>query len=204
MPVEFLLKGIGIGLLFGMPIGAVGAMTVRRTLNYGPGAGFLTGFGSSAADCLYACVGAFGLRFISDFLILYQVPISLLGGCLLIGMGVRMIRRKTVSTPKELHAQNNVKTFLSSFVIGITNPATILTFLFAFSYFGITGKAELLQGVQLVCGVLIGTCMWWGILSAGVNLFKKKVKNLDYSKANRLFGLVLALFGLSVFVKAII
>lgn len=57
----FLLKGILIGRLFGVPIGAVGAMTVSRTLNHGFGAGMVTGLGSSAADCIYAGVGAFGL-----------------------------------------------------------------------------------------------------------------------------------------------
>lgn len=39
----FLLKGILIGLLFGVPVGAVGAMTVSRTLNHGFGAGMVTG-----------------------------------------------------------------------------------------------------------------------------------------------------------------
>lgn len=63
--VSYLIKGILIGLLFGMPVGAVGAMTVQRTIAHGTKAGLLTGSGSSAADCLYACVGAFGLTLIS-------------------------------------------------------------------------------------------------------------------------------------------
>ena len=31
----FLLKGILIGLLFGVPVGAVGTMTIQRTLEHG-------------------------------------------------------------------------------------------------------------------------------------------------------------------------
>ena len=31
----FLVRGMLIGLLFGVPAGAVGAMTVQRTWNYG-------------------------------------------------------------------------------------------------------------------------------------------------------------------------
>lgn len=57
---SYLLKGICIGLLFGLPVGAVGALTVQRTLAHGPRMGILTGLGSSVADCFYAVVGAFG------------------------------------------------------------------------------------------------------------------------------------------------
>ena len=56
--MEYLLRGILIGLLFGLPFGAVGALTVQRTWSSGVKAGLLTGFGSSVADCAYACIGA--------------------------------------------------------------------------------------------------------------------------------------------------
>ena len=62
-----LLKGICIGLLFGLPAGAAGALTVQRTLAHGPRMGILTGLGASAADCFYAVVGAFGWTLISVF-----------------------------------------------------------------------------------------------------------------------------------------
>ena len=52
--VTFFLRGMLIGLLFGIPAGAVGAMTVQRTWNYGIKAGLLNGLGSSVADCIYA------------------------------------------------------------------------------------------------------------------------------------------------------
>lgn len=77
---NFLLKGILIGLLFGIPIGAVGTTTVQRTIANGWKAGLITGLGSSVADVIYACIGAFGLTFISDFLLNYQRGIVLVGG----------------------------------------------------------------------------------------------------------------------------
>lgn len=67
MTASFLLKGILIGLLFGIPVGAVGTMAAQRAFSHGFGAGLKTGLGSSAADCLYAVCGAFGLTFVSDF-----------------------------------------------------------------------------------------------------------------------------------------
>lgn len=76
----YLFRGVLIGLLFGVPAGAVGAMTAQRAYSFGLWAGLLTGLGSSVADCLYACVGAFGLSLISDFLLAHQTIINLLGG----------------------------------------------------------------------------------------------------------------------------
>lgn len=40
--MEYLLRGILIGLLFGLPVGAVGALTVQRTWSLGAKAGLLT------------------------------------------------------------------------------------------------------------------------------------------------------------------
>lgn len=130
---SYLIKGILIGLIFGMPIGAVGTMTIQRTFHYGFQAGLLTGLGSSVADCLYACVGVFGLTFISDFLLRYQTMIHILGGTFVLIMGIRRISGgKKISIP-QITTVYGIKMFLSSFVVGITNPAAVLTFLFAFS-----------------------------------------------------------------------
>ena len=75
--MDYLLRGILIGLLFGLPVGAVGTMTVQHTLSSGIKAGLFTGLGSSVADCFYAAVGVFGITLISDFLLKYQVIINI-------------------------------------------------------------------------------------------------------------------------------
>lgn len=129
----FLLKGILIELLFGVPVGAVGTMTIQRTLEHGVKAGLITGLGSSAAYCIYASIGAFGLTLVSDFLLKYQTAITVIGGVFIIA--------------------------------SITNPAAILTFLFAFSYFNLTAGMTVLNGALLVLGVLAGTFIWWLLLS---------------------------------------
>ena len=136
--MSLFLKGILIGLLFGVPVWAVGAMTVQRTWEHGIKAGLLTGMGSSTADCIYAGIGAFGLTIVSDFLLEYQTVIHLAGGGIVLLMGIRLLLRKGGAA--EVPAvSGRFKIFLSSFAVGITNPAAIVTFLFAFSWFGIAG-----------------------------------------------------------------
>ena len=74
---NYLLKGLVIGVVFGVPAGVVGILSIQRVLTQGAFAGFLTGIGSSAADIFYACVGVFGLTFISDILLKHQSTICI-------------------------------------------------------------------------------------------------------------------------------
>ncbi len=68
---NYLLKGVLTGIVFDVPVGAIGALAIQHTLSHGFRAGFVTGLGSSAADLLYACVGVFGLTAIFDMLLRY-------------------------------------------------------------------------------------------------------------------------------------
>ena len=109
--MEYLSRGILIGLLFGLPVGAIGALTVQRTWSLGVRAGLLTGLGSSVADCFYACVGAFGLTLISDFLLRWQGVITALGGTLVLAMGLKSLIRPQGELPPDEETLGGVKLF---------------------------------------------------------------------------------------------
>lgn len=195
----FFFRGILIGLLFGVPAGAVGAMTAQRTWNFGIRAGLLTGLGSSVADCFYACVGVFGLTLISDFLLRYQSIIHLAGGVLIFLIGLHLlIVRQSKEWKETKKKKENAGLFFSSFAVGITNPAAVLTFLFAFSWFGIDRQTTLFEGIGLVTGVFVGTYLWWGILSLAVSWLKKKTKKLEVVAVNKMFGCILVLFAIVI------
>lgn len=201
--LDYLFRGIIIGILFGLPVGAVGAMTVQRAWTFGFRAGLLTGLGSSVADCFYAIVGAFGLTVISDFLMTYQRAITIAGGLLVLYMGIRLFLKKEsrisqVETPEKI---GTIRLFLSSFAVGITNPAAILTFLFAFTYFGISNLSSPVDGALLVTGVLVGTFVWWISLSLVTCAVKKKANARKEFHTNRLFGCILVIFSMVIFLR---
>lgn len=147
------------------------------------------------SDCFYATVGAFGLTLISDFLLEYQIIINIFGGGFILFMGIRLLIKKDKAVFLNKNTTGILKMFFSSFAVGITNPAAIFTFLFAFSYFGISAGSRLPQGIMLVSGVFIGTYIWWGTLTAVTNIIKKKTKKFSFRYINRIFGMVLCLFG---------
>lgn len=198
---NYLVRGLLVGLVFGVPAGAIGALTIQRTLSRGFWAGMLTGLGSSAADVVYACVGVFGLTVVSDFLLAHQMVISLVGGGIIVLLGVTIFRKKLGNVGASDQGGTLSVCFASSFAIAIANPATILSFLVAFATFGIGDKLSAAQGMQIIGGILIGTGCWWGTISGITSLFRRRITNKIVVLLNRLLGSLMALFGLVMILR---
>lgn len=200
----FFLKGILIGLIVGMPAGAIGALCVQRMLTHGTVSGIMTGLGSSLVDCFYAAVGAFGITLISDLMLRYQSAIMLAGGLLILGMGISILKKAEQHELAETQRPSKTSMLLSSIGVGITNPAAIIGFLFSFSYFGINGKQTASQGCALVFGVLIGTLIWWVLLAFITRAVRRRYGSTASGKLNRFFGVLMIGFSVVVFIKAVI
>lgn len=201
---NYLIRGLLIGLIFGVPAGAIGALTIQRTLNGGFSAGLTTGLGSSAADLLYACVGIFGVTLVSDFLTRYQRPISVLGGLLIGALGIHIFRQKPQNQQQESNRTKLPLCFASSFAIAVTNPATVLSFLMAFTAFEITGEQTGAQSVQLIAGIFLGTLCWWSILSCITSIFRSRINHRMYHLLNWVLGCFMLVFGGIILIKGIL
>lgn len=225
---NYLLKGLMIGIVFGVPAGVVGVLSIQRGLTQGVFAGFLTGVGSSVADVFYASVGVFGITFISDFLLRHQ-SIICMAGCLTVIMigvygilkaersGSSYIRsaesvekphhprsRRCVAVQKSGKARYLASCFFTAFTIAITNPATILSFMVAFSMFQIEGSESLGTNIQLIAGIFGGTCVWWLIIALAVSRFRNRITDGFYPKLNRVFGVLMILLGGAIGIRMVL
>lgn len=198
MIAGYFLRGLLIGLIFGVPAGAIGALTIQRSLEKGFLAGLVTGAGSSAADLIYSYVGVFGITIISDFLTAHQTVIRVIGGILILILGIAILRKRELSTTKQDVKGTPFFYFLSAFTAAILNPATILSFLIAFAAFGISGDLDAYQGIALILGILTGTLCWWSALSGVVAHFRKRVTNNIYKWLNHVLGCLMTLFGIAM------
>lgn len=202
---NYLIKGLMIGIVFGVPAGVVGVLSIQRVLTQGAFAGLMTGMGSSAADMFYACVGVFGLTVISDFLLQYQSMICMIGCLIVIVIGIRTAGKKGekhhFSANQSEQHRHVASCFLSSFAIAMTNPATILSFMVVFSMFQIGGTESVGENVQLVFGIFAGTCVWWLAIAVIVSLFRDRVTDGFYLKLNRIFGSLMILFGIVIGIR---
>ena len=66
--LDFIFKGMLIGLIASAPMGPVGVLCVQRTLKKGRWYGFVTGVGAAASDIIYAAATGFGMAFVMDFI----------------------------------------------------------------------------------------------------------------------------------------
>lgn len=198
----YVVKGILIGLIFGVPAGAIGALTIQRTLERGFTAGFLTGAGSSAADLLYSAVGIFGIAMISDFLTKYQNVFQIVGGVFIVALGISILRKKERPAKVQETKGNLAFCFLSSFGTAVMNPATILSFMVAFAAFEINGNVSAAEGAGLAGGILVGTLGWWLILSGGVSLFRERITDRIYKWLNKILGWFMMIFGIVMMIRS--
>ncbi|NMB58797.1 MAG: LysE family translocator, partial [Chloroflexi bacterium] len=69
MELPVIIRGIIMGFSIAAPVGPIGVLCIRRTISNGRLSGLVSGLGAATADGLYGCVAAFGLTFISSFLV---------------------------------------------------------------------------------------------------------------------------------------
>ncbi|HEY9644261.1 MAG TPA: LysE family transporter [Coleofasciculaceae cyanobacterium] len=203
MDLSFFLRGLMIGLSIAVPVGPIGILSIRRTLNSGWLAGLLTGLGAATADALYGCVAGFGLTFISDLLIDHAFWLRLIGGLFLCYLGVKTFISRPAETddassvPSSAQSMAYLSMYGSTVFLTLTNPATILSFAAVFVGLGLaTVGSNYLTAATLVAGVFSGSALWWLLLSSGMSLVRSKFNPRRLRILNRISGLILLTFGI--------
>lgn len=190
-----------MGLIIGVPVGAVGALCISRTLQYGGKTGLVTGLGCSTADCIYASIGAFGLRAISDFLQDHENKITLFGGLLVIAIGISTIFKKDGGLRVITKRPGYGKMFLTSFGIGITNPSVAILFMVIFPNFDLPEKLAVYESINLLLGFFIGTVSWWFILIGAIKLIKYKFGSGITRNSNKVLGAIMIILGVVLLIR---
>jgi threonine/homoserine/homoserine lactone efflux protein len=193
----FLLKGIAVGIVIAVPVGPVGVMCVRRTIFEGKLAGLVSGLGAATADALFGFIAAFGLTFVSDWLIGYHQWLRIAGGCYLLYIGgSALLAEPEAKQSSEPDAEGLLRDFLSTFALTLTNPITILAFLGIFSALGLNGAdATFSRAAILVLGVWLGSLLWWLGLTFGLGSLLRSFDARHLKWINRASGVILLLSG---------
>lgn len=198
MDLAFLLKGLIIGFSIAAPVGPIGVLCIRRTLTYGQMTGLLSGLGAASADALYGCVAGFGLTALSSLLIQQQRWLSLLGGLYLCYLGFNTLRSRPTQQTIQTTDAPRISVYVSTFVLTLTNPTTILSFIGIFAGLGLANNngGDYVSATALVLGVFMGSALWWLTLSGIVNLFRANFTPRWLSWVNKISGGIIISFGL--------
>ena len=195
------LSSLLIGLSIAAPVGPIGLLTIQRSLDHGARAGLATGLGAAAADALYGAVGAYGVTWLVNALIALRVPLALFGGAFLLWMAWRLVRaplaaRAAITTPVEGSAApaRGWQYFAGTFVLTLSNPATIFSFIAIFGAMG--SRTAIASPAVMVAGVLIGSALWWLFLSSAVGRLRGRFDAVWRRRINWVSAAVLAGFAL--------
>lgn len=197
MVFKGLVHGVLIGFAIAAPVGPVGMMVIRRTLEDGLFRGVLAGLGAALADACYGAIGAIGLTFVTYFLNEYGFWIRLGGGALICYLGVHTFLARPQAASDAGAPPHHARAFVSTLLLGLANPTTILAFAAAFAAFGPGSYTQdYVTASVVMSSVFAGATLWWLMLTASVSLLRGRLSLNGMQWINRVAGSLLVAFGI--------
>jgi threonine/homoserine/homoserine lactone efflux protein len=197
-------KGMAIGFSIAAPVGPIGVLCIRRSLADGRRIGLVTGLGAATADAAYGGIAGFGLTAVSSFLVEQQYSLGLLGGAFLCYLGIRAFSSKPADPAAAARGDSLVTAYLSTLLLTLANPTTILSFVAIFAGLGLGTSSDYLTASTLVLGVFVGSALWWLMLSGGVSMFRSQVSSRWIRAINRLSGVIIFALGVLAFSRLLL
>ncbi len=192
------LRGVVIGFALAAPVGPVGILCIRRALADGRYAAFIAGLGAACADTFYGAVAGLGITVISAFLVSHATALRLVGGLFLVVLGGRTWRTPPRFDPQPVSGPGLARDFLSTFLITLSNPATILASMGVFAAMGVMGNGPAAPSRLLILGVFAGSSLWWLVLSGIASGLRAKFTPGALARLNHISGAALMLFGAGI------
>jgi threonine/homoserine/homoserine lactone efflux protein len=197
------LKGMIVGFLIAVPVGPINVLCVRRTIIHGRLAGIVSGLGSAGADTLFGAIAVLGLAALEGVMFAERFWIALVGAAMLIVLGIRTLLSPPPQPSSAPDPTSLLGDFTSTFVLTLTNPITILSFLGIFGAFGIQSDDMIDQyDGMLLLGLFLGSTVWWLLLTGVIGVFHGHFNETGLRWANRVAGVLILAFAIAVLWEA--
>lgn len=189
------LKAIGIGMAVAAPVGPMSLLCMRRTLARGWRDGLAIGGGIAIGDTTYGAVAALGLAGVSHFMLAYERPLHIAAGLFLIYLGLKAFWTTHSDAAEVGPSRGWPRDLVTSFLLTLTNPPTIITFAAVFTALAPIGGLDLGGAISTVTGVFTGSFLWWCLVVGLVSGFRHAIGKRARAWIDRIAGAILAVFG---------
>ncbi|MCD8202918.1 MAG: LysE family transporter [Prevotella sp.] len=204
--LNWVFKGLLIGIIASAPMGPVGVLCVQRTLNKGRWYGFVTGIGAAISDFLYALITGFGMSFVVNLIDNHQnrFILQMIGSVMLLIFGIYSYRSdptkkiRATSKNKGTLVHNGVTAFLVTF----SNPLIIFLFMACFAQFTFVTTNLLFTGIGFCC-IIIGALLWWYGLTWLIDKVRNKFDSSGIILINKIIGSIVITFSLIIFIVTV-
>lgn len=184
-----------IGIAIAAPVGPIGMLCMKKTLELGIKGALLVGLGAALADSVYGLIAALGLTAVSHIMIAGSGALKFIGGIFLLYLAYKEAKSSVASNKANVSEKRQVKLVSEVFFLTITNPMTILSFVGIFASIG-AGSSQGLESIAMVVGIFLGSMTWWCVLGAVITKIKHKLPKIWLGRIKWLSSGVLASFGL--------
>jgi threonine/homoserine/homoserine lactone efflux protein len=203
MDPSVFVRGLLIGISIAAVVGPMSMLCILRTFHRGLLYGLVSGLGIATADAVYGGIAGFGLTVITTVLVSQQGWVRLLGGLFLLYLGLKtVLSRPAERAAMAAKATNFFGAYVSTFLLTLANPQTILSFVAIFAGIGVGASSHNeLSAALVVCGVFAGSSLWWCLLTAGISLLRGRLTPTWFLWIHRISGGMILLFGLLALVS---
>lgn len=196
--LNFVFKGLLIGVIASAPMGPVGVLCVQRTLNKGRWYGLVTGAGAAVSDIIYAAITGFGMSFVMDFVNDGQnkFHLQIIGSVLLLIFGVYTYRSDPT---RNIHKSSNSKGSLlhngvTAFFVTFSNPLIIFLFMATFAQFAFVLPDHSFEMIVGFLSIVGGAMLWWFGLTWLIDKVGSRFDNSELKIINQIIGSVVMIF----------
>ncbi len=193
--IELLLRGAAAGLAISAPVGPVNVLCVSRTLTKGWYSGVVSGVGAAAADTFYGAIAGFSISIVIGFLLREQSKLRFFGGILLVLLGIWYYFKKSATLSSHREAKATHSDFVTTFLLNLTNPTTVLSFLAVLAVLGLSEHRPAGLTLMLIGGIFAGSMVWWMTLVAVTHYFRYSFNDRRMVWMNRIGGIAIGCFG---------
>ncbi len=207
MSFKLLWEGFVIGTAVSVPLGPLGMLCIRRTVNKNWKSGFLSGLGIASSDAIYAIIAGFSLTIIIDFINQYELYFKILGASMVFLLGLYIFLSNPAKEIQKYKQKGNsyLQDFITAFLLTFTNPLSVFVFIAIFTSYSLVLKlSHLFEAMLVVGGIFMGGAMWWFILTGLAYLFKHKLSIDTIWWANKIIGLVVVVISISLFLLLVL
>lgn len=202
MDLDLFARSLFVGLAIAAPVGPIGLLCIRRTLNDGWAIGIAIGLGAATADTAYGAVAAFGLASVIGWIGAGDLVLRMAGGLALVVIGLRTVQREVATSTSDLPSRALLRAYGSAVILTLANPATVISFVGIVAGLGIEGSSPGSASI-VVAGIAVGSAAWWLILTSAMVALRNRVSRSSLRWVNRVAGGLLIIFGLLIAVSAL-
>jgi threonine/homoserine/homoserine lactone efflux protein len=198
------VRGLVAGFALAAPVGPVAVLCIRRAISVGRLRAFIAGLGAAVADMIFGAVAGLGISAVTTFVLDHEIAIGFTGGFIVFAVGVGTFRTPVARAGGNTVQESIRGDFVVTFSLAITNPATMIAAAGIFAVFApIDMYTAPTTASMLVVGVLVGSAVWWLILSGLAGTFREAFLERGLPHLNHISGAIIALSGAGVLIAVV-